>query len=69
VTISRLSFFLFFRYLIAPCLIGKKSASLTVYFLFLNHITLVYENKFKLFLWNLLKLTSSKSLQLLVPEA
>jgi hypothetical protein len=53
----------------APCLIGKNSASLTVYFLYLYHITLVYENIFELFLLNLLKLPSSKSLQLLVPEA
>jgi len=53
----------------AVCLIGKNSASLIMYFLYLHHITLVYANKFKLFLLNLLKLTSSKSLQLLVPEA
>ena len=69
VTISRLSFFSSFRYLMAPWIIGKNSSTLSVYLLFCHHITLVYGSKFKLFLLNLLKLTSSKSLQLLVPEA
>ena len=57
VTISRLFFFLSFRHLMAVCLIGKNSASLIMYFLYLHHITLPYANKFKLFLLNLLKLT------------
>jgi hypothetical protein len=59
VTRSRLSFFSLFYYLMAPCLIEKNSATLTVYFLYWHQITLVYENKFKFFLLNHLKVTSS----------